>query len=168
MTTWHDVELAVPDLAQRAHGILASTTNCVLGSLRRDGSARLSGIDPFFIEGDLLFGSMPDARKGRDLKRDPRMSLHSIPWESRKVRDGREDPGEGDAKLTGLAVVVTDPAAFAAVAAVQGGEHDASSPPDYDLFRVDVLDLVVVAVADAQLVIDRWSLADGRTTVHRD
>lgn len=168
MTTWKQFDSAEPELAARARAILTSTTNAVLGTIRRDGTPRLSGIDPFFAHGELWIGSMPDARKGVDLKRDPRLALHGIPWESRKVRDGAEDPGDGDVKLTGRAVLASADekrAAFAAFAAERGFE-----PPDVDtsdVFRIEPDTVVLVSVADDQLVIDRWSAADGRTTVQR-
>ena len=85
-----------------------ATTNCVLATIRADGSPRISGIDPFFRDGQLWIGSMPDSRKGADLRRDPRMALHGIPWESRKVKEGATDPGDGDVKVTGRAVELAD------------------------------------------------------------
>lgn len=168
MTTWTQFNASEPELAARALAILTSTTNGVLGTIRRDGTPRLSGIDPFIAHGELWIGSMPGARKGADLKRDPRMALHGIPWESRKVREGAQDPGEGDVKLTGRAVLATEDdkrASFAAFTAERGFE-----PPEIDTsdaFRIDLETVVVVSMVDDQLVIDRWSAADGRQTVRR-
>ena len=51
MTSFADVENVEPDLADRVRAILSSTTNAVLGTIRRDGSPRLSGADPFFHDG---------------------------------------------------------------------------------------------------------------------
>ena len=76
------------ELAERAVAILTSTTNAVLATIRADGSPRVSGIDPFIVDGELCIGSMDGARKAQDLARDPRMALHSIPWESRRIADG--------------------------------------------------------------------------------
>ena len=45
--------------------------------LRADGGPRISGIEVEFADGELTFGSMPHARKGADLRRDPRFALHS-------------------------------------------------------------------------------------------
>jgi hypothetical protein len=168
MTTWQAFTASEPELAARALAILTSTTNAVLGTIRADGTPRLSGIDPFVANGELHLGSMPGARKGHDLKRDPRLVLHGIPWESRRVREGAEDPGDGDVKLTGRAVLADDDekrAAFAAFADERGFE-----PPDTDsadVFRIDLETVVVISVADDQLVIDRWSADEGRTTVRR-
>src|ERR687897_1560942 len=101
MASFADVERVEPDLADRVRSILSSTTNGVLGTIRRDGSPRLSGADPYFYDGQLRIWSMPRARKGQDLRRDPRVAVHSIPWDSRKVRHGAADVGEADAKVSG-------------------------------------------------------------------
>lgn len=168
MTSLTDIAAVEPDLAERALAILTSTTNGVLGTIRADGSPRLSGIDPFLADGEIWIGSMPGARKADDLKRDPRMSLHGIPWESRRIKEGATDPGDADVKLTGRAILATaaeKSAAFAAFAADRGFE-----PPDADAsdaFRLDLDSLVVVSVADDQLVVDTWTAAEGRRTVRR-
>ena len=166
MSTWSTFEAAEPELARRAHAILTSTTNCVLGTVRADGSPRLSGIDPFFLDGELHIGSMPDARKARDLQRDPRMSLHAVPWESRRLRDGADDPGEADAKLTGRAVEIPHDEAVRIMAAYFA-ERGIDAPAEGHLFRIEPDTVVTVSVADDLLVIDRWSEADGRVTVRR-
>jgi nitroimidazol reductase NimA-like FMN-containing flavoprotein (pyridoxamine 5'-phosphate oxidase superfamily) len=168
MTSWKQFESTEPELAQRAQAILSSTTNCVLATIRADGSPRISGIDPFFRDDHLWIGSMPDSRKGADLARDPRVALHGIPWESRRVKDGAEDPGDGDAKVTGRAVKLGDEEGRRIL-----GEHFADlgvdEPPEDggDLYTIDLDSVVVVSVADDQLVIDRWSAADGRKVVRR-
>lgn len=168
MTALTELTATEPDLARRALAILTSTTNAVLGTIRADGSPRLSGIDPFLADGELWIGSMPGARKADDLKRDPRMSMHGIPWESRQVKEGGTDPGEGDVKLTGRAVLATPDekaAAFAAFAADRGFE-----PPDQDTadaFRIDLESVTVISVVDEQLVVDTWTVTGGRTTVRR-
>ncbi len=167
MTTWKDFAAAEPELADRARSLLTCTLNGVLGTIRADGSPRLSGIDPFFFDDEPWIGSMPGARKGDDLKRDARMVLHGIPWESRRVRDGVDDAGEADVKVTGRAVHVTDPDTHAAVTGWIREEQGMESPGPSDLFRIDLDTVVVISVAEDQLVIDRWSAADGRSTVRR-
>jgi len=161
MTTWHTFTDAAPDLADRARSIIGSTTNCVLGTIRKDGAPRLSGIDPFFVDGELYIGSMDGARKAHDLRRDPRMALHGIPWESRR------DPGDADAKLTGRAVPITDQADIDRVMASFKEERGFEPPEGGDLFRIEPETVVLVFVEDDQLVIDRWSQTDGRNTSRR-
>ena len=170
MTSWTDFDRAEPEFAARARALISATTNCVLATIRADGSPRVSGIDPFFFEGRLLLGSMPNSRKAADLHRDPRMALHGIPWESRKVKEGAEDPGAGDVKLTGRAVSIDDPAEVTRIFARYWSEAGVDSPPDDgqgELFIVELETVVTIGVDDDQLVIERWSAADGRTTVRR-
>ncbi len=168
MTSWTDFERAEPDLAHRARRIISSTTNCVLATIRADGSPRASGIDPFFREGELWIGLMPHSRKGADLARDPRIALHGIPWESRKVKEGAEDPGNGDVKVTGRVVKLGDDAASARILGDYFAELGVDTPPDGgDLYTIDLASVVVISVADDQLIVDRWSAVDGRKVVKR-
>lgn len=167
MTDWKTFAAAEPDLAAKARSILTSTVNCVLGTLMLDSSPRLSGIDPFFADDQIWIGCMPDSRKGADLRRDPRFSLHAVPWESRRIRTDATDPGDADAKLTGTAHLVEDEAlrlgTFGALAAERGFDP----PLDGELFAISLRTVVAVWVEDDQLVIDRWAADEGRRTIRR-
>jgi len=168
MTSWNDFDQAEPELAQRARAIISSTTNCVLATIRADGSPRISGIDPFFRAGDLWIGSMPDSRKGADLARDPRLAIHGIPWESRKVKEGATDPGDGDVKITGRAQLLGDSEASAQILAEYFAELGVDQPEGGgDLYTIDLTSVVVITVADDQLVLDRWAPDRGRSQVRR-
>ena len=169
MTSWTTFESAEPELAARARSIISATTICVLATIRADGSPRVSGIDPFFRDGELWIGSMPDSRKGADLRRDPRMALHGIPWESRKVKEGATDPGDGDVKLTGRAVELTDSEENKRILDAYFQDLGVENPPDAgDLFTIDLETVVVISVEDDQLKVDRWSATQGRKTIKRD
>ena len=166
MAEFHDIEEAEPELAARARTIFSSAQNAIIGTVRGDGSPRLSGIDPLFADGHLCLDSMPGARKGKDLRRDPRLALHSIPWDSRHVRDGAEDPGDADAKIAGTALLA-DADRAASLRGWLRTERGYERPADWDLFTVDIDSLVVISVSDGQLVVDRWSAIDGRQTLRR-
>lgn len=167
MTTWEQFHAAEPELAERAKAILTATTNCVLGTLRADGSPRLSGIDPFFVGTELHLGSMEGARKVADLRRDARLSLHSVPWESRRLREGATDPGDADAKLTGRAVEIPTEEALVQLADYFAAQGIEDPPTDGHLFRVELASVVTVHVEDQELVIDRWTVEGGRQTIRR-
>jgi hypothetical protein len=91
---------------------------------------------------------MPGSRKALDLRRDPRLALHSASL------DPPDDPTTwaGDAKLSGRAVEVDDPALKERFAG-GGGQPDESH-----LFRVDVTEVVHTRVGDPadHLVIELW------------
>ena len=97
---WRDLEAAAPDIARLGKERLDQTRVALLGTLRKDGSPRISPVEPFLTQGHLLFGSMSWSTKTRDLLRDPRCVLHSA------VSD--PDSGEGELKLYGRATTVDD------------------------------------------------------------
>ena len=167
MTTWSDLHAAAPDLAERGRAILSATTNAVLATVRADGSPRVSGIDPWFAHDELWIGSMPGARKADDLVRDPRMALHGVPWESRRLKEGAADPGDADVKLTGRALEVTDVEEIRRALAVFADDRGVDAPDEGRYFRIEPASLAVVYVEGEELVIDRWTEAGGRRTVRR-
>jgi hypothetical protein len=69
--------------------------------LRADGSPRISGIEAVFEDGELVFGSMPNACQGADLRRDPRFALHSATVDP---VEGAEAQWPGEAKISGRAL----------------------------------------------------------------
>lgn len=167
VASFADVENVAPDLADRARAILTSTTNALLGTIRRDGSPRLSGADAFFHDGQLRIWSMPGARKGQDMRRDPRVAVHSIPWDSRRLRDGAADVGEADAKVSGAARLTTDASDVSAFRAWLQSARGFEPPENWDLFTIDIDALTVISVDGGHLVIDQWSTTGSRKTIHR-
>jgi hypothetical protein len=93
---WRDVEIRAPEIAQPGMARLNSVRVALLGTLRHDGSPRISPIEPYIVEGQLLIGAMAWSAKASDLRRDPRYVLHSAVTGA--------DSGEGELKLYGTAV----------------------------------------------------------------
>ena len=110
---------------------------------------------------------MPRARKGEDLRRDPRVAVHSIPWDSRRLRDDATNVGEADAKVSGTAVLTTDAGKVSEFRAWLKSERGSAPPEDWDLFTIDIDALTVISADSGQLVVDRWSTTDGRQTTRR-
>jgi hypothetical protein len=75
---WSEIAARQPALGQVAHDKLISPGVLLAGTTRRDGSARISGVEPLVMDGDLWLSMMPGSTKARDLRRDPRILLHSI------------------------------------------------------------------------------------------
>jgi hypothetical protein len=146
---WAEVEAEVPELAARAQKVFDAHKHKTLATLRADGSPRVSGIEAEFWRGELWLGSMADSRKGADLQRDPRFALHSATVDP--------DLTEGDAKLSGRAVPATRDEFVAYVRRLQ--EHAEPVPEeDFDLFRGDLAELVLITIGDPadHLVIETW------------
>jgi hypothetical protein len=75
---WGEFAGAAPDLAAHGHDRLIGRSLALLGTLRPDGSPRISPIEPRIATGRLLIGAMRWSQKAVDLRRDPRYSLHSV------------------------------------------------------------------------------------------
>jgi Pyridoxamine 5'-phosphate oxidase len=92
---WRDLEAAAPEITRLGKERLDRAHVALLGTLRKDGSPRISPVEPYLTQGHLLFGTMSWSLKTRDLLRDPRCVLHSA------ISDA--DSGEGELKLYGHA-----------------------------------------------------------------
>lgn len=163
MATWSEFAAAAPELAARVQQYFSRHPHKVLATVRRDGSPRVSGIEAELREGELWLGGMPRARKFDDLRRDPRLALHS----------GSDDPPRwtGDAKVAGRAVEVTEPEVLRRFAAGAGGERGPSPEVgQLELFRVDIAEAVVVRLGKPanHLLIEDWAPGrDVRSHVRR-
>ncbi|MDP9343727.1 MAG: pyridoxamine 5'-phosphate oxidase family protein [Actinomycetota bacterium] len=151
MSSWVDVEAAEPDFSSRVRSLFDARKHKTIATLRRDGSPRISGIEVEFSEGEVWLGMMPDSVKSRDLRRDPRLALHSA----------SEDPPEddpsrwpGDAKISGVAVEAPNP---------QG------PGPPANRFRIDIREIVLTRVGEPadHLVIESWHPDRGLERRHR-
>jgi len=98
MAAWKDVQQAEPEFAARARRLFEAGRHKTIATLRADGSPRISGIECEFADGELRFGSMPGARKGADLRRDPRFALHGP---AVHPEEGKEAEWPGEAKIAG-------------------------------------------------------------------
>ena len=58
VASWRDMELGAPELARLGMARLTSARVALLGTLRRDGSPRISPIEPCIAQGQLLIGAM--------------------------------------------------------------------------------------------------------------
>lgn len=158
MASWNEIESSAPELAARARTAFDAHKHKVLATLRQDGSPRISGIEAGFADGELWLGMMPGSRKALDLRRDPRLALHSASV------DPPDDPTAwpGDAKLTGRAVEIDDPERLRKLGA---GEDPAGA----HVFRVDITELVHTRVGDPadHLVIDLWQEGKGLRRMQR-
>src|SRR2546429_8400472 len=101
MTAWREFEAAEPVFAARVRALFDAHRHKTIATLRADGSPRISGIEAAFEDGELTFGSMTKARKGADLRRDPRFALHSATVDP---VEGSEAQWPGEAKISGRAI----------------------------------------------------------------
>jgi len=148
MVSWGDVEAAAPELAERVKERFQATGLGLLATLRTDGSPRISGIEPLFALDELWLGMMDGSRKSLDLQRDPRLALHNA-TEDKQVTNG-------DARISGRAVRITDDESFERFNRAFEGETGYEPPPPYDLYKVDVTELMFLKPGGDHLVIESW------------
>ena len=151
MTAWKDVEQAEPEFAARVRRLFDAGRHKTIATLRADGSPRISGIECEFADGALRFGSMPGARKGADLRRDPRFALQGPVFHP---EPGKEAQWPGEAKIAGRAV----PAGPTGEGA--GG----------DLFFADISEVVITRLNPEAtlLVIESWTPQRGLRLTERE
>lgn len=89
-----------PSLARSIRARFAANRHHVIGTLRANGAPRLSGTEVPIGTAGVSIGMMAGSRKLADVRRDPRVEIHSAPLE--------EDLAEGDAKLAGRLVESDD------------------------------------------------------------
>jgi hypothetical protein len=143
MPSWSVFEAEAPELAARVRERLDAHKHKTMATIRRDGSPRISGTETELSDGELWIGSMRDALKALDLRRDPRFAVHS----------GSDEPEDwkGDAKLAGVAEEVSAPDA------------------DSHRFRLDLQEVSTVGLDETRkaLVIEVWKPGQSVRTIKR-
>ena len=122
---------AVPKLADLAEARFRKDGLCLVGTLRKDASPRISPCEVDFAAAELLLGMMWRSRKALDLLRDPRIVVHSVTSD----REGTE----GDVKLYGRAIDISSPEVRQAYRdAIRARIGWAPDEPEYHLFALDI------------------------------
>jgi hypothetical protein len=128
---WNRFMADVPELANLAEARFRKDGLCLLGTLRKDGSPRISPCELDFAAGELLLGMMWRSRKALDLLRDPRIVVHSVTSDREGI--------EGDVKLYGRAIDISAPDVRQAYRdAIRARIGWAPDEPEYHLFALDI------------------------------
>ena len=127
---WRTFREAAPELAGLGEERFERTGLCLVGTLTAGGYPRISPIEPFIVRGELMLGMMWQSKKALDMERDPRVIVHSTVAN----REGTE----GDFKLYGRAVNVTDPRLRTSYADTLEAKIDWRPTEPFHLMRVDI------------------------------
>jgi Pyridoxamine 5'-phosphate oxidase len=128
---WSEIERTQPRLAKLAHDRLIEPGVLLVATIRRNGTPRLSPVEPLVLDGDLWLSMMLRSAKAMDLLRDPRVLVHNIVTN----RNG----ADGEFKIRGTARQEDDPAVagrYADTAASTLGW--APEPGKFHLFAIDI------------------------------
>jgi hypothetical protein len=154
---WAELEAAAPEIARLGRERLEQTRVALLGTLRADGSPRISPVEPFLSQGHLLFGAMSRSAKTHDLVRDPRSVLHSP--------ISAPDSGEAELKLYGRSLGAEDEQRDACT----GGwwlEHPREAAT---VFALDIEQAVLISwdLEEGEMTVRSWSPRRGLTETRR-
>jgi len=133
---WSEFAVRQSLLAEVARDQLITPGVVLAGTTRRDGSARISGLEPLIMEGELWLSMMPGSAKAQDLARDPRLVVHSIvtspaPTAEIMVRGVARAETDGGRQQR-YAVAVRDSLGWEPV------------PGEFALFAVDIQDVTYI------------------------
>ena len=147
MAKWEEIERSEPEFARRVRALFDAHRHKTMATIRKDGSPRISGTELQLSDGDASVGMMPGSLKLADVRRDPRVAIHSG-----SVDPVDSDPSAwpGDAKLAGRLV--------------DRSPSDEGGPGNY--FSIDITEVVTTRVADSgdHLVIESWHPDRGLVT----
>jgi pyridoxamine 5'-phosphate oxidase-like protein len=155
---WVDFETAAPELAGKARGVIQRHGFVLLGTIRRDGTPRISPVEAHLVDGRLMLVMIAGSRKAGDVARDPRVVLQS------PVTDA-EDPGT-ELKLRGRAVEVDDAERTATAQAVEA----ASGWRPRESWRFMSLEIESVALLEwieGDMLLSRWDRDSGLRATER-
>jgi hypothetical protein len=139
---WSQMTDRQPRLGELARERLLDPGVVLAVTIRRDGTPRLSPVEPFVLDESLWLSMLWESRKAADLVRDPRILVHSVVT----ARDG----GEGEFKVRGIARPENDPLVTRryadAVASSLGWKPE---PGRFHLFDIDIEYVVYIRYDDA-------------------
>jgi general stress protein 26 len=150
---WADVATRNPELAALGEKKLGAPGVVLLGTIRRDGSPRVSPVNPHFWDGELWLSLATWSHKANDAARDARVVVHSTVVN----RDG----SDGEYKVRGRAVLEEDRAVYDRFA--QALVERYGWGPDVNtirLFKLDVDDITFIDRANRPWhdpAVTRWS-----------
>jgi len=150
---WDGFERACPEIAGVARERLARDQLVMVGTIRADGSPRISPNECDFALGRLFVSMMWGSRKALDLLRDPRVTIHSV--------TSNKEGTDGDVKLSGRVVDERDPAVRASFReAIRARIDWAPDEPSYHCFSIDVERAAFIRFGDDRIAL-AWDPARG-------
>ncbi len=128
---WTEFREACPEIAELAEERFRRDQLAMLGTLRQDGSPRISPCEVDFGDRHLFLGMMWQSRKALDLLRDARLVVHSVTCD--------KAGSDGDVKLYGRADEVTDLEMRGVFRRAIAARIDwAPDEPNFHLFSLDL------------------------------
>jgi hypothetical protein len=148
---WQDFAAQQPALAKVGVRKFTDPQVVLVATIRQDGTPRVSPVEPLIWTGDLWLSMGIGSRKAMDLRRDPRILVHSVVTS----RNGET----GEFKLRGTAAEESSGTVHAGYAqAVADGLGWRPQLGRFHLFRVELDDVTFIRWDDAtnDQYVTRW------------
>ena len=143
---WDEFERSCPEIANVARERLERDQLVIVGTIRRDGSPRVSPCECDFAAGRLFVSMMWRSRKALDLLLDPRIVVHRV--------TSNKEGTDGDVKLYGRVVDERDPEVRTAFRdAIKARIDWAPYEPSYHCFSVEIEEAGFIRFGDQKMVL---------------
>ena len=158
---WKAFQQAAPRLAGVTAERLTRSGVALLGTLRRDGSPRISPVEPLLTQEELLVGLMWHSTKALDLLRDPRCTLHSA--------IASLEGTEGECKLGGRATEAADPVARVDHQRIFREHWGADAPAAFHVVALEIerAAFIMYAPASGEMLVMAWDPTHGLKETRR-
>ena len=156
VVTWAEFADAAPDLAAAGLERIKRSEIVLVGSLRKDGSPRISPVESDIVDGDLMAGMMWQSKKALDLVRDPRCVVHTT------VHDRMDAMGEF--KIRCRAADVQDPKKRDRYGEVLFARIDWRPEGQFHLFSFDIESVTHLHYGDLKKHFTMWTPGSGLVT----
>ncbi|MDX1435969.1 MAG: pyridoxamine 5'-phosphate oxidase family protein [Anaerolineales bacterium] len=146
---WTEFERAAPELAEVARERIEKDQVILLGTIRKDGSPRISPVEPDIANGRLYLGMIPQSTKALDLQRDPRCVVHGLIFD--RMATG------GEVKLRGRGLEIHDPGEKAAYGEAIFKRIGWRPEEPYHLFAIDIESAALFQTGEETRLLTQWS-----------
>ncbi len=159
MFQWANFEAVAPMLAAQGRELIEHFRFVLVGTIRRDGTPRISPVEARLVRGHLMLVMIPGTLKARDLVRDPRILVNSPITHP-------DDPNR-EFKLRGRVIEIQDPELREATASAIEATSGWRPPAGWHFFALDIEDVVFLAWQNGILDLTRWNRDRGLNSVRR-
>lgn len=157
---WGDFAAAAPELASAAREVVERWGFLLLGTIRRDGTPRISVVEAHFVADHLMLVMIAGTLKARDVRRDPRLVLNAPVLDA--INPGTE------LKLRGRAVEISDDALRRATAEIVESRSGWRPPESWHVFSIAIEDVALIRWTGSVMDMTRWTSGDGVERAQRD
>jgi Pyridoxamine 5'-phosphate oxidase len=149
MVQWVDFEEAALVPARQARELIERFRFVLVGTIRRDGTPRISPVESHIVGGRLMLVMITGTLKANDLLRDPRILLHSPVT--------HPDDHNAESKLRGRAIELGDQALREATADALASAIAWRPPLGWHFFSIEIEDAAFIMWEGGELCMARWN-----------